>query len=116
LEYNPHCLTRDLGAEKWASQINSSFVEYLMQAANVDGLQKRIDGLDPTYPILNQPQMHATGHFVVGGQNNDPLAAPGDPVFFLVHSQLDRLLTIWQGQDPKIRKNQVGGTTIPVGR
>ncbi|KAF2795028.1 Di-copper centre-containing protein, partial [Melanomma pulvis-pyrius CBS 109.77] len=113
LEYNPHCLTRDLAPDVWANQLGVPYVEYLMRATNVNHLEKRIDGLDGTQPDV-QPRMHSAGHFVVGGQNNDPFAAPGDPMFFLVHSQLDRMYTIWQGQDPENREHQVGGTTEPV--
>jgi tyrosinase len=114
LDYNPHCLTRDLAPAVWADQVGAPYVEYLMKATNVTHLQKRIDGIDQSQPN-DQPRMHATGHFVVGGQNNDPFAAPGDPAFFLVHSQLDRLYTVWQGQDSE-RQHQVGGSITPVGK
>jgi tyrosinase len=85
-----------------------------MKATNVSHLERRIDGLDQSQPN-DQPRMHSAGHFVVGGQNNDPFAAPADPAFFLVHSQLDRMYTVWQGQDQE-RQHQVGGTTTPVGK
>ena len=33
-----------------------------------------------------------------------------DPVFYLHHTQMDRLWTIWQAQNLKVRQNQVYGT------
>ncbi|KAF2259428.1 Di-copper centre-containing protein [Lojkania enalia] len=110
LNYNPRCLRRDLNLF-WAEQLTASHVLYLLQASNADQLEKRIDGWDGPDPT--QPAMHPAGHFVVGGLQNDPFASPGDPMFFLIHAQIDRLYTIWQSQDPA-RLYQVGGTDKPL--
>jgi hypothetical protein len=85
-----------------------------MKATDVSHLERRTDGLDHSQPN-DQSRMHSAGHCDVEGQNNDPFAATADPAFFLVHSQLDRIYTVWQGQDSE-RQHQVGGTTTPVSK
>ena|SRR5436190_12168929 len=111
LEFNPRCLTRDINLF-WSNQTRVPDIEFLLSCPNVDCLEKRADGweLPADQP---QPLLHASGHFAIGGLQNDPFASPGDPVFYLHHAQIDRLWTIWQGQDAKERLFQVGGTKTP---
>ncbi|EAQ84435.1 hypothetical protein CHGG_08449 [Chaetomium globosum CBS 148.51] len=54
--------------------------------------------------------VHASGHWQVGLNALDVYASPSDPVFWLHHAQVDRVWTIWQGQDPAARTYQVWGT------
>ncbi|KAF2749693.1 Di-copper centre-containing protein [Sporormia fimetaria CBS 119925] len=110
LNYNPRCLRRDLNLE-WAKQLDVFHAEHLLTSPNVDVLERRIDGFETDDPA--QPAVHPAGHFVVGGLQNDPFASPGDPMFYLIHAQLDRLFSIWQAQDPS-RITQVGGTKKPL--
>lgn len=111
LNYNPRCLKRDLNLE-WAKQLDVFHAEHLLTCANVDCLERRIDGFETSDPA--QPAVHPAGHFVVGGLQNDPFASPGDPMFYLIHAQLDRLYSIWQAQDPATRLKEVGGTRKPL--
>ncbi|KAK3291535.1 uncharacterized protein B0H64DRAFT_420332 [Chaetomium fimeti] len=54
--------------------------------------------------------VHASGHWQVGLNALDVYASPSDPVFWLHHAQVDRLWTIWQGQDLAARTYLVWGT------
>jgi tyrosinase len=54
--------------------------------------------------------IHPAAHKYIGGDLYDFYTSPSDPVFFLLHSQVDRLWALWQGQDYAARKDQVGGT------
>lgn len=111
LKYNPRCLTRDINLQ-WSAQTKKSDVEFVLRCPNADCLEKRADGweLDRSLP---QPALHAAGHLSVGGLQADPFASPGDPIFYLHHAQIDRVWAIWQAQDCKNRKYQVGGTKTP---
>lgn len=58
---------------------------------------------------------HNGGHGGVGGVMADGTLSPGDPVFYLHHSWLDRLWWGWQGLDPEARLADMGGPNVPTG-
>src|SRR5205814_2330988 len=60
--------------------------------------------------------VHGGGHFTIAGDpGSDPFISPGDPAFFLHHSQVDRVYWIWQLLDFPNRKNIFGtGTFLNV--
>lgn len=114
LNYNPRCLTRDFNPN-WSSHTATNYATHLLNCGDIDCLEKRIDGWEQggnsDYDRKNN--IHPAGHFAIGGLNNDPFSAPGDPLFFLYHGMLDRMWAFWQAQDPNARTYQVGGTDTP---
>ena len=54
--------------------------------------------------------MHGGGHISVGGEMSDFFSSPGDPLFFIHHTQIDRLWTLWQDKDLKNREYAISGT------
>ncbi|KAL4955939.1 hypothetical protein BDW69DRAFT_182115 [Aspergillus filifer] len=56
---------------------------------------------------------HVAGHFGVGGTMRDVVASPGDPLFFLHHTNLDRLWWEWQSANLTSRLYAISGTNIP---
>lgn len=44
----------------------------------------------------------------------DQSASPGDPLFFLHHTNLDRLWWQWQSADLPARLEQMGGRNVPA--
>ncbi|KAF7558367.1 hypothetical protein G7046_g5803 [Stylonectria norvegica] len=63
-----------------------------------------------TFRIALDSGMHPAAHKFGGGDLYDFYSSPNDPVFFLLHSQIDRIWSVWQAQDYNVRKDQVGGT------
>ncbi|KAF7536038.1 hypothetical protein G7054_g4904 [Neopestalotiopsis clavispora] len=57
---------------------------------------------------------HSAGHGGVGGIMVDPTLSPGDPVFYLHHSYLDKLWHEWQNLDPENRLYDMAGTNLPA--
>lgn len=55
---------------------------------------------------------HSSAHLAVGGTLYDQSASPGDPVFFLHHTNLDRLWWEWQSQNAS-RLTEMSGPSIP---
>lgn len=55
--------------------------------------QNRTRGSRPGY-VFSAP--HGGGHMSFGGQISDIPTAPQDPVFFMLHSNVDRLWAVWQ--------------------
>ncbi|KAK4620157.1 Tyrosinase ustQ [Fulvia fulva] len=54
---------------------------------------------------------HWSGHAGTGGVMADAMLAPGDPIFFLHHTNLDRLYSLWQRADPG-RYTEIGGPNL----
>ncbi|CAG9953082.1 unnamed protein product [Clonostachys rosea f. rosea IK726] len=56
---------------------------------------------------------HTAGHFGVGGTMYDPAASPGEPLFYLHHTNLDRLWWEWQQANLTFRLTDMGGQNMP---
>lgn len=70
----------------------------------------------PTYlefwPCL-EAAPHIGGHGGVGGKMQDPISSPGDPIFYLHHTWLDKLFWEWQALDLPARLSDIGGPNLP---
>lgn len=50
--------------------------------------------------VRNSLGVHGGGHFTIAGDPGaDSFISPGDPAFYLHHSQVDRVYWIWQMLD-----------------
>ncbi|KAM7191450.1 tyrosinase [Rhypophila sp. PSN 637] len=56
---------------------------------------------------------HVGGHGGVGGKMLDPIASPGDPIFYLHHTWLDKLFWEWQALDLPARLYDISGPNLP---
>ncbi|KAI9148944.1 Fumarate reductase 2 [Paramyrothecium foliicola] len=54
---------------------------------------------------------HASGHYAVGGTMDDASLSPADPLFFMHHTNLDRIWWEWQREDPA-RLTEIGGPNV----
>ena len=97
--YNPRCLKRD-----FLLSISSASLTY----ADVLALL-RTESIHEFRPSL-EASMHPISHSSIGGDIFDLYSSPSDPVFYLLHGQIDRLWTIWQGQDFAHRTDGLDGT------
>jgi tyrosinase len=52
---------------------------------------------------------HGAGHGGVSGTMSNPLLSPGDPLFYLHHTYLDKLFWDWQSRDLTRRLTEIGG-------
>ncbi|SPQ26437.1 88c663b0-d9d2-428b-889e-92a8e620b601 [Thermothielavioides terrestris] len=107
LGYNPRCLTRDLSPE-FSKGTRPSAVTAL-----VDGCKDDLGCVNEEMDMAGGVPggIHASGHWQVGLHALDVYASPSDPVFWLHHTQVDRVWTIWQGQNIEGRTRQVWGTS-----
>lgn len=96
---NLRCLKRDLNsfvAAKYSSFYNTTSL--ILESADVEHFQAIMQG-DARY-VTGELGVHGGGHFTIGGDpGSDPYISPGDPVFYLHHSQVDRLYWVWQNLD-----------------
>ncbi|KAJ5050484.1 uncharacterized protein L3040_002365 [Drepanopeziza brunnea f. sp. 'multigermtubi'] len=108
----PKCLTRDFIPSimnTFAAQAN---VDLVLASADYTAFARQIEN----EPVSSVPNIHGSGHFGVGGvlgTIGDASNSPGDPLFYLHHCNLDRILTRWQAVDPARRLHEVGGPVLP---
>ncbi|KAG5657919.1 hypothetical protein KAF25_007952 [Fusarium avenaceum] len=110
---NPRCLTRAItedvfdGSSKW-----EDIYPPTMSRKNHVQLQAFIDGLDfiPDEDKLSMgvSNPHSMGHSGIGGDLMDIFSSPNDPLFWLHHTQLDYMWSLWQKAD-KSRLADIGG-------
>lgn len=55
-----------------------------------------------------EAQPHAGGHAGVGGQMQNGVSSPGDPLFYLHHTWLDKIWWNWQAKDKASRTSAAG--------
>ncbi|RPA74265.1 Di-copper centre-containing protein, partial [Ascobolus immersus RN42] len=77
--------------------------------------------LDKIPDIFNYPpgaietiNMHTAFHLSIGGTEADGFMSPFDPLFYMLHANMDRIWRRWQSMDPEVRHNEYGGTDIPA--
>ncbi|KAL1652044.1 hypothetical protein SLS58_000168 [Diplodia intermedia] len=108
LGLNPRCLRRDINpwvSSRFTNDLNtSSLIETYDDVAD---FQTVMQGDFPA----GKMGTHTGGHLTVNGDpGGDLFASPGDPIFFLHHSMIDRVWWTWQNQDVAARTYAVGGT------
>ncbi|KAL6885814.1 Di-copper centre-containing protein [Trichoderma evansii] len=106
--YNPRCLTRDFSPWLVSQTLNSSVVNWALEAPNFYEFDRRVEGgvtvADATY--------HSGGHKGIGGdigEISDLYSSPGEPLFYLHHCNVDRLWNLWQHFDWPNRKYDISG-------
>ncbi|KAF2138744.1 uncharacterized protein K452DRAFT_276472 [Aplosporella prunicola CBS 121167] len=99
--WNPRCLKRDLTNEVNQRFANKTSVEdLLLKTHDVYDFQMTMQG----YPNSGELGVHGGGHYSMGGDpGRDFLVSPGDPAFYLHHSNIDRTWWMWQMMDPAER-------------
>lgn len=97
--YNPRCLKRDLTDAINRQYANASAVaENILAYDNIWDFQMTMQGVPGTGNI----GIHGGGHYSLGGDpGRDFYISPGDPAFYLHHSQIDRVWWIWQNLNAK---------------
>jgi tyrosinase len=98
LTTSDHCLTRNF---------NTCSFKFAVQA-NVDECQNKTTW--QTWRTCTEAIPHASGHGGVGALMQSVPLSPGDPIFWLHHTYLDKLWHDWQQVDPSTRTYAIGGT------
>ncbi|KAI7549418.1 Di-copper centre-containing protein [Hortaea werneckii] len=111
LAYNPRCLKRSLTDEINRAFANASAIlDLLTTPDNVYDFQMQMQGV----PGSGNIGVHGGGHYAMGGDpGRDVFVSPGDPLFYLHHSNIDRMWWMWQMQDTATRaqgETSVAGT------
>ena len=96
-QVNEHCIDRRLNdfSSRGAAQSN---VDSCLRATNYVAAWNCIEG-----------SPHSAGHGGVGEQMLNPISSPGDPLFYMHHTWLDKIWWDWQELDPETRLTAIGG-------
>ena len=106
---NTRCLRRDIGPYLVArGSTTAMMVNLITSKTTVGPFQDTMQG--------GNPGVHTSAHFTIGSDpGGDFYTSPNDPAFWLLHSQIDRLWTIWQSQDLPNRMQVISGGTSMMG-
>ncbi|EHA46650.1 hypothetical protein MGG_10561 [Pyricularia oryzae 70-15] len=110
---NPRCIQRDV-----TNYLSSRYG----RTQDIVNLITRNSAIGPFQTAMQSTTgsaigIHGVGHFVHGSQDpgGDFYISPNDPVFWLHHSMIDRVWTIWQSQDLANRLMVIAGGTSMFG-
>ncbi|KAI1049168.1 hypothetical protein LB506_004653 [Fusarium annulatum] len=106
--YKPRCLARDISAEYGILKLNQTVVDWTIEAKDFFEFDQRVQG-----GVSSESQgYHGGGHLAIGGslgEMGDMYSSPGDPIFWLHHTNVDRLWDKWQRLDWPARKSDISG-------
>ncbi|OAL02417.1 Di-copper centre-containing protein [Phaeosphaeriaceae sp. SRC1lsM3a] len=108
----PHCLARDFVPWIINQMADPKLVEEVLAQPDYTAIAATVEKKQSFTP----PNIHASGHFGVGGilgTMGNAAESPGDPIFYLHHGNIDHVFWKWQQKDLKQRLNQVGGPITP---
>ncbi|KAF2875087.1 hypothetical protein BDV95DRAFT_307940 [Massariosphaeria phaeospora] len=106
--YNPRCIKRDLSNYLTQRDATTAKIAALItSSANINTFQNQMQ---------SGTGVHPAGHFTISGDpGSDFYVSPGDPAFWLHHSMIDRVWSIWQTQDFANRQQVIAGGTSMMG-
>ncbi|KAI4859963.1 Di-copper centre-containing protein [Hypoxylon rubiginosum] len=101
---NPRCLGRDFHPGSSKGVLTWGNATTIVASDSIKALRNNVEDL-----------WHLNSHTFVGLEAADPFSTPNDPVFYLLHAQIDRLWAIWQGQDLAQRTFAIDGNRTFLG-
>ncbi|SMQ51023.1 unnamed protein product [Zymoseptoria tritici ST99CH_3D7] len=103
VSFDPHCLSRGFK--------NDSLLDTLQSLVSPSSVQEVLaqSNYEAFFEAFETGAHNAIPQFISGDFLS--FGAPNDPVFWLHHTQVDRLWWLWQQQEPDTRLKQFGGPT-----
>ncbi|KLU89830.1 hypothetical protein MAPG_08799 [Magnaporthiopsis poae ATCC 64411] len=95
-----HCIDRGIN-DYFSLGSSQGYVDYCLRQTTWERAWQCIEA-----------QPHTGGHGGVGRQMQNPISSPGDPLFYLHHTWLDKLYWDWQKQDRANRTSTISGSNI----
>jgi tyrosinase len=94
------CLTRKLSQTQF-NLVSQAKVDLCSASKAYDEFNTCIGG-----------DVHVAGHYTAGGIMDDVSLSPADPLFFMHHTNLDRIWWKWQSEDLKARLTDIAGLNV----
>jgi tyrosinase len=97
-----YCLSRDLNEDGF-QRANATHLDECMETDTYE---------EAWNCFISNP--HTAGHSAISGTMLDVVASPGDPLFFMHHTYLDRVWWQWQQKNLTARLTDMSGRNIPT--
>lgn len=101
---NPRCLERNFDLSQSIGSMNWANATKIVDAPDIATFRTSLDEL-----------WHKNSHTFLGKDGVDLFTSPNEPIFYLLHSQIDRLWALWQGQDLAQRTFAIDGPRTFLG-
>ncbi|KAK5071575.1 hypothetical protein LTS08_004681 [Lithohypha guttulata] len=102
---NETCLTRDLNTFAAQTWTNYTAVQVAVESPNLKVLEDRLNGVIGGGSL----GIHSGAHFIMGAPASNIFVSAQDPIWYPMHTMLDRVYASWQIRHPDIA-NSVHGT------
>ncbi|KAJ7768197.1 hypothetical protein B0H16DRAFT_1365740, partial [Mycena metata] len=99
-----HCLQRAFN-DNIRGFLSSAQVAEVARQTTFEAFRVELEGA----PVTATMRLHDAGHNAVGGEMADRYSSPGDPIFYLHHTFLDKLWWQWVGMNFSSRLEDVSG-------
>lgn len=111
------CLRRDFSPLIATKLLDQADIDHTFRQADFGWFTLVLDGDQKTSipPNLDSRSIHAGGHWSIGGafgQITDLYISPSDPLFFLHHTNIDRVFWSWQTRDLPHRYTDISGPLV----
>lgn len=105
--YNASCLIRDLNSYVAQTYTNAGLVSKAAHSADAATLETNLNGVIGG----NSLGVHSAGHFTVGGSMDSIHVSVQDPIWWMLHANIDRIYTSWQKNNPQVAAQLYGTMT-----
>ncbi|RPA85983.1 Di-copper centre-containing protein [Ascobolus immersus RN42] len=108
----PRCLSRAFWGQLAQQWLTTAKYDEIKRQTTYGTMARTLEG----EPNFTQVGMHGAGHFGLGGSNGEAYTSNSDPIFYLHHTNLDRIWWEWQHQNENTRLWDISGSIIPRDR
>jgi tyrosinase len=110
--YTSTCLSRDLNAQVALQYTNQTSLLAAVHAPNATYLEFLLNGVIGS----NTLGIHSGAHFSVGGQMDSIHVSAQDPIWYPLHTFIDKIYWSWQVNNPDVwdQMNGLTGTALNV--
>lgn len=105
-DYNDICLMRDLNAYVSQTYTNEAQLVAAAHAANASEFEYLLNGVIGSSSL----GIHSGAHFSVGGQMDSIHVSAQDPIWYPLHTMIDKVYTSWQINYPELANTLDGST------
>ncbi|KAK5937207.1 hypothetical protein PMZ80_010507 [Knufia obscura] len=101
------CLTRDLNTFAAQTWTNYTAVQTAVEAEDIHTFEQLVNGVIGGGSL----GIHSGAHFIMGNPASNIFVSAQDPIWYPLHTMLDRVYTSWQARHPDIMNTLTGTET-----